>query len=142
MNIQRATNDTEISACFPVMRQLRPHISEEAFLPRIREQQQSGYQLAYIEDEGEIVAVAGFRLGLNLAWGRFLYVDDLVTLSSKRSSGYGKRLLSWLHDYAVEHGCEQLHLDSGMQREEAHRFYLREGMSKASYHFVDSLESE
>ena len=136
MIIQLATTDTEITACYPVMKELRPHISEAEFLPRVREQQQTGYLLAYLEDDGEAVAVAGFRLGLNLAWGRFLYVDDFVTLPQKRSNGYGKQLLSWLQGYAIEHGCDQLHLDSGMQREEAHRFYLREGMSKAGYHFV------
>ncbi|MDH5786430.1 MAG: GNAT family N-acetyltransferase [Chromatiales bacterium] len=141
MKIQLATTDTEIATCYPVMQQLRPHITEEEFLPRVREQQESGYLLAYIEDEGEVVAVAGFRLGLNLAWGRFLYVDDLVILAQRRSTGYGKQLLQWLHDYALEHACEQLHLDSGLQRKEAHRFYLREGMSKASYHFVDTLGS-
>ena len=139
MNIKIATTDTEITACYPVMQQLRPHITGEEFLPRVREQQQSGYQLAYIGDEGEVVAVAGFRLGLNLAWGRFLYVDDLITLPQQRSKGYGKQLLQWLHGYALEHGCEQLHLDSGVQRLEAHRFYLREGMTKASYHFTISL---
>ncbi len=141
MKPQLATTNTEITACFPVMQQLRPHITEEEFLPRISEQQKSGYHLAYIEDEGEVVAAAGFRLGLNLAWGRFLYVDDLVALPQQRSKGYGQRLLEWLHDYAVEHGCKQLHLDSGMQREEAHRFYLREGMNKVSYHFAVSLDT-
>ena len=139
MNIQLATTDSEIAASFPVMQQLRPHITGEEFLPRVREQQQSGYQLASIEDEGEIVAVAGFRLGHNLAWGRFLYVDDLVTLPQQRSKGYGKTLLTWLRGYATEQGCTQLHLDSGVQREEAHRFYLREGMDKASYHFVTTI---
>ncbi len=140
MKIQLANSDSEISACFAVMQQLRPHISEEAFLPRVRQQQESGYHLASLQDEGNVVAVAGFRLGLNLAWGRFLYVDDLVTLPQHRSKGYGNQLLAWLRDYATEQGCAQLHLDSGIQRKEAHRFYLREGMKKASYHFTVSLD--
>lgn len=135
MNIKLATTDTQISACYPIMRELRPHITETEFLPRIRQQQASGYLLAYLEDKGAVVAVAGFRLGLNLAWGKFLYVDDLVTLSANRSCGYGKQMLAWLHNYAAEQGCAQLHLDSGLQRETAHRFYLREGIDKAGYHF-------
>ena len=63
----------------------------------------------------QTVAVAGFRVGENLAWGRFLYVDDLVTLSAHRSKGYGSKLLTWLKAFAVREGCMQLHLDSGIQ---------------------------
>jgi hypothetical protein len=32
-------------------------------------------------------------------------------------------LLMWLKDYATKRGCLQLHLDAGVQRNEAHRFY-------------------
>jgi hypothetical protein len=31
------------------------------------------------------------------------------------------------------------HLDSGMQRQDAHRFYEREGLSKAGFHFAETL---
>jgi hypothetical protein len=39
-------------------------------------------------------------------------------------------------------GCEQMHLDSGIQRTEAHRFYQREGMTMASLHFVEKIASK
>ncbi|MGE0080502.1 MAG: GNAT family N-acetyltransferase [Thiohalomonadaceae bacterium] len=136
MNIRLASTDAEITACYPVMRELRPHIAEHEFLPRVRSQQAAGYQLAFVEEQGEVVAVAGFRRGENLAWGRFLYVDDLVTASTCRSRGHGAHLLAWLKRTAAEHGCAQLHLDSGIQRKDAHRFYEREGMSVSSLHFV------
>lgn len=59
-----------------------------------------------------MVAVAGFRVGENLAWGSFLYVDDLVTHSGHRSKGYGAKLLSWLKEQAAILSCEQIHLVS------------------------------
>lgn len=135
MEIKRALTDKEISACYAVMQELRPQITADAFIARIREQEKSGYTLIYLELEGNPVAVAGFRLGKNLAWGRFLYVDDLVTLKSHRSQGFGTALLSWLKQHAKRQGCSQLHLDSGLQRKNAHRFYEREGMEIAGYHF-------
>ena len=88
-----------------------------------------GYQLAALVDHDEIAAVAGFRIGENLAWGRFLYVDDLVTRAERRSSGYGAALLNWLKDFAAKAHCHQLHLDSGAWRKDAHRFYERKGMT-------------
>jgi GNAT superfamily N-acetyltransferase len=139
MNIRPARTEKEIAACYPVMRELRPQISENEFVCRVRSQEGGGYRLALVEDGGGIVAVAGFRIGENLAWGRFLYVDDLVTSEKCRSQGYGARLLSWLRHCAVAEGCQQLHLDSGMQREDTHRFYEREGMSRAGLHFVEDL---
>lgn len=139
MNIRIATTDTEIAACYPVMRELRPHIAENQFLSRIRSQENAGYRLAFVREPDGVAAVAGFRVGENLAWGRFLYVDDLVTLPAHRSKGYGARLLSWLKECAAREGCLQMHLDSGIQRKDAHRFYEREGMTMASLHFVESI---
>ena len=136
MNIRIANTDTEIQACYPVMKELRPDILEEEFVNRIRELQKYGYRLVYLQESGIPVALAGFRLSESLAWKRYLYVDDLVTLSNNRSKGYGAALLNWLTDYAAREGCEQFHLDSGVQRKDAHRFYEREGMQLPSYHFA------
>lgn len=136
-----AEHDAEIQACYAVMRQLRPHLQEETFVQRVREQQKAGYRLAYIEADGRPVSVAGFRVGLNLAWGRFLYVDDLVTDEAHRSKGYGAAMLRWLFAEAKALGCQQVHLDSGVHRKDAHRFYQREGMRLASYHFSAVVET-
>ena len=141
MNIRIATTDSEIAACYPVMQELRPHIPEDQFLPRVRSQEKNGYQLVFVEHSDGVLAVAGFRVGENLAWGRFLYVDDLVTLPSHRSNGFGASLCSWLREFAAKEGCMQMHLDSGIQRKDAHRFYEREGMSMASFHFVQNIAS-
>jgi GNAT superfamily N-acetyltransferase len=136
MEIRIAKSDAQIAACYPVMRELRPHVEERSFVSRVREMEKSGYLLACLEDAGMPSAVAGFRLGENLAWGRYLYVDDLVTLASCRSRGMGTALLSWLEKFAEREGCGQLHLDSGVQRKDAHRFYEREGLKLSSYHYA------
>lgn len=138
LSTRLAATDAEIIACYPVMRTLRPHLAgSEAFLRRVRQQAGAGYRLAYVQAPEGVVAVAGFRIAENLAWGRFLYVDDLVTLPDQRSKGHGARLLVWLRERAVDEGCQQLHLDSGIQRKDAHRFYAREGMTMTSLHFAE-----
>lgn len=133
--IRIASTDEEIRGCFPVMVQLRPHLDEADFVHRIRRQMAGGYALGYLEDEGEVRAVAGFRLMDNLFAGRVLYVDDLVTDESTRSRGYGKTLLDWLIERARAEGCDSLELDSGVQRFDAHRFYLTNRMVISSHHF-------
>jgi GNAT superfamily N-acetyltransferase len=135
MKIGLVETDDAIRRCFGVMSQLRPHISADEFIPRVRRQMESGYRLASVTDAEKVVAVAGFRIGECLAWGRHLYVDDLVTADGERSRGFGKALFDWLVAFARKHGCEQFHLDSGVQRFDAHRFYLRHGMHISSHHF-------
>ncbi|MBU0683766.1 MAG: GNAT family N-acetyltransferase [Candidatus Omnitrophica bacterium] len=121
------------------MSQLRPHIKQEDFLARIRHQEKTGYNMAFIEDENEVVCTAGFRFVETLAWGKFLYVDDLVTDEKKRSKGYGDKMMDWLFEYARENKCQEFHLDSGVQRFFAHRFYFRKGMTISCYHFQQML---
>lgn len=135
MTIRIAESDAEIHACFPVVHQLRPHLTPEELLRRVRSQERAGYRLAYVEVEGRPVAAAGFRILESLSSGRFLYVDDLVTLDAERSRGHGARLLAWLRERARAEGCQRLELDSGVQRKDAHRFYEREGLAITSYHF-------
>ena len=106
------------------MNQLRPLLIAEEFVGRIQTQQAEGYQLAFLEDEGAVVAVAGFRLQTLLWSGRTLYVDDLVTDSNRRSQGHGGEMLDWLIALAREAGCTTFMLDSGTHRNEAHAFYF------------------
>jgi GNAT superfamily N-acetyltransferase len=134
-----AESDDSILRCFPVMRQLRTHVEESDFVQRVRLQQDCGYELADLEDGGQVRSVAGFRLLENLAAGRILYVDDLVTDSMCRSQGFGKTLFAWLVQRARDERCRYLELDSGVQRFDAHRFYLTSRMIISSHHFALKL---
>jgi GNAT superfamily N-acetyltransferase len=101
----------------------------------VQGQQSQGYLLAFVQAEGEVRAVAGYRYLESLFSGKFLYVDDLVTLPADRSRGFGGKLLDWLIEQAQANHCENLELDSGVQRFDAHRFYFLNRMSISSYHF-------
>jgi len=136
MELIRAETDEQINACFPVLSQLRPEISETDFLSVVRSQMSSGYQLLYLCIDYQVLSVAGFRISENLAWGKHLYVDDLVSDQYHRSQGAGEHLFHALIEIASNNQCQQLHLDSGVQRFDAHRFYLRLGMRIASHHLM------
>ena len=123
------------------MRELRPHIKAIDFAARVLNQHKEGYRLVFLELDGVVRSVAGFRI-LNLLFsGSTLYVDDLVTHDSDRSRGFGAALFDWFVAYAKEQGCEHLTLDSGVQRFAAHRFYLNRGMDITSHHFQLKLNA-
>lgn len=133
-----AEDHDALARCFPVLRELRPHLdSLETFLERVQRQRRTdGYAIAALAMEGKVLAAAGFRLGENLAYGKYLYVDDLATLAGERSRGCGGQLLDWLAARARAAGCAVLTLDSGVQRFAAHRFYLLKRMEIRAHHFV------
>src|SRR6266851_4199248 len=135
-SISIAATPEAIRRCHPVMRELRTHLhNAERFVERVQRQQDEGYLLAFLETEHEVRAVAGYRVLEALFSGKFLYVDDLVTREADRSRGYGGQLFDLLMEQARERGCESLELDSGVQRFDAHRFYLLKRMNITSYHF-------
>ncbi len=137
--IEEAKNPEAVARCFPVLRQLRTHFADEAtFVAQVERQRGDGYRMAFVEDDGVVRAVAGYRMSESLFAGRFCYVDDLVTDETGRSLGYGGALFDWLVAEARAAGCGRFELDSGVQRFAAHRFYLTKRMVISSHHF--SLE--
>ncbi|HEX2087105.1 MAG TPA: GNAT family N-acetyltransferase [Solirubrobacteraceae bacterium] len=122
--------------------ELRPHLRTPAALAERVDavQRPEGYRLigAFEGSDEDASAAAGFRVVEMLAWGRALYVDDLVTLPERRGRGHADALFAWLDEEAARLGCDQLHLDSGVgpERADAHRFYFRHGLRITSYHFA------
>jgi GNAT superfamily N-acetyltransferase len=124
--------------------ELRPRLeSVERITSQIDAQRTVGYRIVASFEDGDedAAAVAGFRIAHNLAWGRFAYVDDLVTRAGLRGRGHADAVMAWVEREAVRQGCGELHLDSGVgpDRADAHRFYFRHGMRIASYHFGRAL---
>lgn len=102
-----------------------------------------GYRLvaAFTPGREPAAAVAGFRSSDSLAWGHYLYVDDLSTRPDSRRHGLASALLDWLVDEGRRLGCSQLHLDSGTgsERFDAHRLYYNQRLAIYSHHFARGL---
>ncbi len=139
VEVREVSTEEGVRAVSPVVLQLRTHLSEEELVSAVgRMRRESGYRLiaAYDDGGGDPVGAAGFHVYEILACGKILYVDDLVTAEDARSGGVGKVLIGWLEEEARGQGCTGLHLDSGVQRARAHRFYFREGMAIYNFHFA------
>ena len=137
--IKLAQTDDEIADCCEAMKALRTELAEHDFVPLVRELMGNGYQLACLHEENRVVCVAGFRISKNLFLGKHLYVEDLSTVEGSRSMGYGAQMMAWLRSLAKAEGCSALHLDSGVQRYQAHKFYLNQNMQIVGYHFGENI---
>lgn len=122
-----------------VHRQLRPHLPAD-YVRRMKEVFIGGAEMA-VAVEGEAVrGVTVFRMVDRTVSGREMYCDDLVSDEAKRSAGVGHALIAYMESLARERGCKVLTLDSGTQRQQAHKFYFREGFTVTAFHFVKPLK--
>ena len=141
LDLRPVEDEADVAACWPVMRQLRPHlVSAAQFVTRWRLQAASGYRLVALWRGGRPVALAGFRVQENLVYGPHLYVDDLVTDEAERSGGHGARLIAWLTEEGRAFGCARLVLDTPLTNVLGHRFYYRCGLLATALRFGLALE--
>ncbi|WP_211472626.1 GNAT family N-acetyltransferase [Collimonas humicola] len=143
VEIKHIESDADLDASFPVMKELRPHLSDRAaYKEQVARQRAQGYRLLGAWRDGAIVGLAGYRLQDNLLYGRFVYVDDLVVSAALHRSGFGERLLQAARQQAAALNCRHLVLDTGLHMALAQRFYFRQGLLAKGMHFVESLIQE
>ncbi len=139
MTIIECIDTDQLSKAWPIMSQLRDHISLEEFLSRAAAARQEGYRLFALESGGRLVGAMGCRLVSDLASGRSLYVDDLVVDGAERSGGHGRALIEFAKGRAAAERCDAIRLTSNFHRTRAHAFYEREGFDRTGYSFKFTL---
>lgn len=141
MQVRILKSEGELKTVAPILSQIRPHFDLNELVDRIKIQQKRGYKLAYVVSGEKVLCVAGFVTGYKLAWGKHIYIDDLVTSEEHRSAGAAKILMEWFKTYAKENGYEAIHLDSSVLRFPSHKFYLESGFHIDSHHFSINLKN-
>ena len=129
----------ELQTVYDVLSQLRVDLSYKEFEDLIYDMRHMKYRMIGIMDADELITYAGVAVQTNLYHKRHLYVFDLITDEKYQGKGYGKMMLDYLVDYAKMGMCENIVLSSGFQREDAHRFYEKNGFDKKSFVFLKTL---
>ena len=116
----------DLKKIFPIIKELREHLSFDDFVNLFEEaQSENNYQmLAYIDND-EVVGLMGFRILIDFVHGRHFYIDDLVIKKEKRSQGIGEKILIHAEQLAREYNCNNLRLCTGINNEAGKRFYQR-----------------
>lgn len=140
MTIHSMTSSAEIDECHEAYLELRPHLMDaDEFVTQVLLQMVEGFQIHAIREESGVVACIGYRVMTTLAWGKILYIDDLIVRESTRGKGYGSQLLKHAIAHAKEIGCNQVHLDTGYTRHAAHKAYLKHGFEINCHHMALQL---
>lgn len=134
--VREVTTEKDVRRCWHVFKALRPHLTEDEFVRRWHVQRKEAYELVFIESDGAVLAAAGYRVMNTMAWGKIVYLDDLIASTEHQGRGLGSALLLWLQQQAKAKGCNAIHLDTGYQRHAAHKAYLRNGFELNCHHLA------
>jgi len=129
----------ELDSIYELLVQLRPSLSFKEFDDLVYDMRHMEYKMLGMLQRGELVTFAGVAVQTNFYHKRHLFVFDFVTDEKYRGKGYGIEMLEYLESYAKTAMCEKIVLSSGLQREDAHRFYERNGFEKKSFVFLKSI---
>lgn len=135
-----SVDEGQTEACFPIISQLRPYLTDQAtWVERAKVLRAGGYKILAVWEKNVVVAMAGYRLNDNMIYGRFLYIDDLVTDERMRGLGLGTRLLEELEKIGRVADCHYIVLDTAATNTDARRFYQREGLMDLAVGFIKPL---
>ena len=82
MEIVELCSAAERREALPILRELYASLDEDRYAGLLAEMVVDGYrQFALRNEAGEVVAVAGVAVHVNIYYGRYLYVYDLERLS-------------------------------------------------------------
>jgi GNAT superfamily N-acetyltransferase len=134
------TNKKDLERCYPIIKELRPHLSFEDYISIYKQSHTSdGYEIVAIEEMEQILAVMGYRFISDFVRGKHVYVDDLVSTEKVRSQGLGAELLKFAESVAEETGCKSLRLCTGIENERGMKFYDRNGWTKRAFAYTKKL---
>ncbi|STQ86809.1 GNAT family N-acetyltransferase [Helicobacter muridarum] len=139
--MQELKDTKDLESAYDLMKQLRPHLSQEDFVAKVLEQQKSmHYRLFAFYDKQKLVGLCGVMPFDVLYREKCLYICDLVIDSSLRGQGFGQKFLQEIENLACIEGYLQIELSSNFQRTQAHHFYeSKMGFEKPGYVFVKSI---
>lgn len=133
-------NKIDLERCYPVMKELRPHLRFEDYISIYKESHSSdGYQIVAIEDKGKILAVMGYRFLSDYVRGKHVYIDDLVSTENARSNGLGAELLKFAEEIGKHAGSQSLRLCTGIENERGVKFYDRNGWTKRAFAYTKKI---
>jgi ribosomal protein S18 acetylase RimI-like enzyme len=136
----REVESKDFKSIFPLMAQLRPHLSETEFLNLLSEAQKtSDYRLVGFYQNSQCVGLMGYRILTDFVHGKHVYIDDLVVDESLRSSGIGAKLLQHAKDVAKQNGCTRLRLCTGPENKKGMAFYERNGWEQRAVVYKTKL---
>jgi GNAT superfamily N-acetyltransferase len=142
--ILREAHPEDLETVAHLLQQLWPgkHITAESFKESfLKSFKLDGHIIRCAIYQEKVVGLCSLYIRNNLkAEGNLANIDELVVDDTMRGQQIGKLLLEDAEAIARKNGCKSLGLESSFHREDAHRFYIKNGYGKQGYYMIRSLE--
>ncbi|MEA9357411.1 GNAT family N-acetyltransferase [Bacteriovorax sp. PP10] len=141
MKIHIAKTPSDLESFYPLLTELRTHLTYENFLDTYHHAHKNDqYELVGFFEEETVIALIGYRVLYDFVRGRHLYIDDLITSETVRSQGIGARILEFAEERAKELKCTGgLRLCAGIENTDGIKFYEKNGWKARALAFVKRI---
>ena len=131
MNVREAS-DADAQAIAELSGELGYPATAELMLERLAFARQLGGRVLFVavEESGRVVAWMDLSISHHIQSGAYVEIGGLVVATEVRGQGVGARLVKHAEDWARLQGVSTVLVRSQIAREDAHRFYLREGYER------------
>ncbi len=128
----RVISHEDAAAVAELCRQLGYEVSVEMVVEQMgRLSSRGGSQVAFVACVGEdVVGWIEATITHHLQYAPYALIGGLVVREGMRSLGIGKRLCAEVEAWSREKGVAVVRVTSRSTREDAHRFYLRDGYER------------
>ena len=102
----------------------------------------SRYECIICEEDEHIIGVLNLRYEEQLHHaGVVAEILEFIIATDYRSNGRGKEMLAYALQRAKDNKCMQLEVACNQLRDNAHRFYLREGLKNSHFKFSKCFQA-
>lgn len=127
----------EIEQCGEMVAQLRPNLNQEKWHRTIQKMMLAEkYKIVGLFNHGKIIAFAGFREMSSMQAGNIIYIDDLCTSESYRSTEIANKLLSFVNEIAVAANKDAIVLNTGFSNITAHKLRLNHSAKLLAFYLA------
>lgn len=99
----------------------------------------NSYHCFGLFEADQLIAISSGWLTVRFYCGKQLEVDNVLVRPDLQSQGIGARFFEFIEDWAREHHCRSLELNTYVQNPRSHKFYFNQGHSIIGYHFQKKL---
>jgi len=120
----------------PLLKELNAYTPDNILKQRILEMTTQHYKCIGLYVNDELVGIAGLWFLTRHYCGKTIEPDHVVISKDYRNKGLGKKIFSWIYNYAQSIGYEATELNTFIENVKSHRFYENEGYKKLGFHYL------
>jgi len=128
-----------IEVILPLLEELDLSISKTVLKARLSEMVNIGYECVGIYDRGELIGICGIWTLVKYYIGKHIEPDNVYLKTRYRGLGIGKKLDSWLKNFALSRGCEAIELNCYIKNEQGRDYWESNDYSSIGIHYQKKL---